>query len=100
MGLVYRNGRPYLYQSVRRGGRVTSEYRGSGPTALLIGRIEAGERQQAVDCEEDWKAERERMETEEQAVAEMFDRIATLAEAALVVAGFHRHRGRWRKHRG
>ena len=30
MGLVYRNGRPYLYRSVRRGGRVTSEYLASG----------------------------------------------------------------------
>src|SRR5262249_1606950 len=36
MALVYRNGRPYLYRSVRRDGRVTSEYRGSGEVAELM----------------------------------------------------------------
>jgi hypothetical protein len=30
MALVYRNGRAYAYKSIRRGGRITSEYRGSG----------------------------------------------------------------------
>ena len=44
MGLVYRNGRPYLYRSVRRGGRVTSEYVASGIDALLIDRLEGVER--------------------------------------------------------
>ena len=47
MGLVYRNGRPYLYRSVRRGGRVTSEYLGRGIDALLIAALEADDR----DCE-------------------------------------------------
>ncbi len=41
MALVYRNGRPYLYRSVRRGGRVTSEYLGRGIDAQLIAALEA-----------------------------------------------------------
>ncbi len=41
MGLVYRNGRPYLYRSVRRDGRVTSEYVAGGEDAFLIGALEA-----------------------------------------------------------
>ena len=36
MGLVYRNGRPYLYRSKRRGGRVTSEYVGITPEKHFI----------------------------------------------------------------
>jgi hypothetical protein len=40
MALVYRGGKPYLYKSVRRDGRVTSEYVASGESAVVISRIE------------------------------------------------------------
>ena len=43
MALVHRNGRPYLYRSVRRGGRVTSEYMGGGIDAQLIAALEDDE---------------------------------------------------------
>ena len=99
MALVYRGGRPYLYKSVRRGGRVTSEYVASGESAVLISRLEAAGRQREDDRREDWKTAVERMETEERAVAEMFDRIQSLADAALVLAGYHRLKRQWRKRR-
>ncbi len=44
MVLVYRNGRPRLQRSVRRGGRVTTEYVASGESAVLIARMGALER--------------------------------------------------------
>jgi hypothetical protein len=44
MTLVHRNCRAYLYRSLRRGGRVTSEYVGSGIDAPLIADLEADER--------------------------------------------------------
>ena len=40
MALVYRGGRPYFNKSVRRGGRVTSEYVASGESAVLISQME------------------------------------------------------------
>ena len=40
------------------------------------------------------------MEAEDRAVATMFDRIEDLAAAALVAAGFHRHKRQWRRRRG
>ena len=57
MGLVYRNGRPYLYRSVRRAGRVSSEYVGRGEDALLIAALETIERD-----ERDFERWRERNE--------------------------------------
>lgn len=44
MAVVHRNGRSYIYRSVRRNGRVTSEYGGSGECALLIAQMETIER--------------------------------------------------------
>lgn len=46
MALVDRDGRPYLYRSVRRNGRVTSEYRASGEAAVLIHALEAVAREE------------------------------------------------------
>jgi hypothetical protein len=53
LGLVYRDGRSYVYRSVWRGGRVTSEYRGSGEDALLIDALEKIE--QAERGSERWR---------------------------------------------
>jgi hypothetical protein len=44
MGLVFRDGGVYLYRSVRKGGRVTSEYVASGVDARLIAALEDMER--------------------------------------------------------
>jgi hypothetical protein len=99
MALVYRDGRPYYYKSVRRRGRVTSEYQGAGEAAVLMARLDAADRRRDEDRREDWKAEVERMEAEERANAEMFDRVQSLADAALVAAGFHRHKRQWRRRR-
>jgi hypothetical protein len=63
MALVYRDGRPYLYRTVRKDGRVTSEFRASGEAALLIDRIEAIERD-AQDYQR-WKERAEREEDRE-----------------------------------
>ena len=44
MATIYRNGRAYRYKSIRRDGRVTSEYGGSGEFAALMAEIDAHER--------------------------------------------------------
>jgi hypothetical protein len=99
MALVYRDGRPYYYKSVRRGGRVTSEYQAAGEAAVLMARLDAAFRQRDEDREEDWKAAVARLDAEERANAEMFDRVQSLVDAALVAAGYHRHKRQWRKRR-
>ena len=50
MATVHRNGRIYIYRSVRQGGKVTSEYGGSGESAWLIAQMERIRRDER-DCE-------------------------------------------------
>jgi hypothetical protein len=61
MALVYRNGRPYLYRSVRRGGRVTSEYVAGGIAAQLIAALETIDQDEAEF--QRWQAREERKKT-------------------------------------
>jgi hypothetical protein len=100
MALIIRGGREFYIRSVRRGGRVTSEYVGSGELAWL-----ADARAQNL------KAEREYRRRKLAAQLARWDRITAGVEAfvaladhvfraAMEAAGFHQHkRGEWRKRR-
>jgi hypothetical protein len=98
MSLVYRNGRAYLYRSVRRAGRVTSEYVASGIDAQLIAAVEADDRDNRRCDLEEVRAERRELDALERALDEMAGRARDLARDALTAAGYHQHhRGEWRK---
>jgi hypothetical protein len=100
MALVYRNGRTYIYRSVRRGGKVTSEYGGSGMDAYLIGRMEAIDRDKRYYNR--WLEDENRRKLDEldKALDELAAQGRALARDALTAAGYHQHdRGKWRKRR-
>ncbi len=99
MALIYRDGRPYLYKSIRKGGRVTSEYRASGESAVLINTMEAIEREEREY--ERWREQQEREEDRDRQreLDEWVADVRALAHAALETAGFHRHKGQWRRRR-
>ena len=100
MSLVYRDGRPYFYQSVRRAGRVTSQYVASGINAQLIAAIEADGRDWRRFDLERIRAERKELDDLERALDEMAERARALARDALSAAGYHQHhRGEWRRRR-
>src|SRR5262245_48324919 len=90
MHLVYRNGRPYLYRSVRRNGRVTSEYIISGEPAVSLARRYAQERD----------ADAARFDADRALEAELEDycaRVEELARATLYANGYHQHHRQWRR---
>jgi hypothetical protein len=100
MATVYRNGRPYIYRSLRRDGRVTSEYGGSGEDARLIGDLEAIERAERDALRREEHDERKRLDALDRILVELAGRARDLARDALTAAGYHQHdRGRWRKRR-
>jgi hypothetical protein len=99
MGWKRINGRSYFYRSVREGGRVRSEYVGGGEAGHLFAQLIAIDRQEREAEREDRRAERERFEGEERAIAEWFDRVEAVADAAMLAAGFHKHHGQWRRRR-
>ena len=100
MALIHRNGRTYIYRSVRQRGKVTSEYGGSGETARLIGRMEAIERDERECDRSREQAERRELDDLEEALDNLVIQANALARDALTTAGYHQHhRGKWRKRR-
>jgi hypothetical protein len=89
IAVVRRNGRTYIYRSVRRGGKVTSEYGGSGECSRLIGQMEAIDRDER-DYQR-WAEQKERSERDEfeDAIDKMVEQAQALARDTLTAAGYH-----------
>jgi hypothetical protein len=99
VGWKYINGREYYYRCEREGGQVTTTYLGRGELGLVAEILDAEERAEREAEREERRAEREEAEAEERAVAAWFDGVQAVADAAMVVAGFHNHKGQWRRRR-
>ena len=61
--------------------------------------LQAEDRQEREAAREAARAEREEADTDERAVSEWFDGVQAAADAAMVAAGFHRHKGQLRRKR-
>src|SRR5262245_20644102 len=93
-----RNG-SYYYRKEWRNGRCVSIYLGSGITAELISRFEAERKQQ---CAVERKRLRQRLaelQAEDAEADALSAEVEKMASDALIAAGFHCHRGTWRKRR-
>jgi hypothetical protein len=95
-----RNGSRYYYRTIREGGRVRSEYVGTGPeaeAAELVDRHRAAGREREAEA---WRECRRADEAADRALALAFGRVEMVARLALESAGFRRHkRGEWRRSR-
>jgi hypothetical protein len=96
-----RNGRgSYYTRSRRSGGRIIREYIGIGNYALVIADQDATERQQRqVEAARlrQQKATDQRLDTQIDDLCRLTDEAA---HAVLLAAGYHNHKGQWRKRRG
>jgi hypothetical protein len=101
MSWEHRKGhRRYYTRSRRMGGRIVREYLGCGQFAELTARSDEHAREvRTIAAKEE--AER-RFETI--ALSAELDRICQLSDclsrAVLLAAGYHEHRGNWRRRRG
>jgi len=99
MGWKRINGREYYYRSERVGGRVRSTYFGSGELATAVASLEAEAREEReAERRKQW-AERDQADAEERAISAWFDGIQAVADGAMRAAGFHKHKGQWRRKR-
>jgi hypothetical protein len=89
----------YFYRSRREGGRVRSEYFGTAESGLLMAQIITAYRQDRLLEKAVERDDREEFEQAEKAFVDWFDAIEHLATGAMVAAGFHKHRGQWRRRR-
>jgi hypothetical protein len=99
MGIVRRNGKLYYYENRRIGGRVVSEYMGSGGLALLA-------RDFAQENAYKKAAERERFRRKIEELAALdadldciFECVKALSTSEFILSGYHNHKGQWRKRR-
>lgn len=95
--MAWKNG--YYYRNRRQGGKVVSEYIGTGAAAELLAQLDAIE-------QEKLKFEREafrRLIAEQQAIDEQIDAVGdaltALVDATLLANGYRQHRRQWRKKR-
>lgn len=94
-----RGRRAYYYRKKRQGSRVRSIYAGSGPLAILALKHDTEERQRR---QAERNAMRASMETEtiiDRRLAEAESKVKAIVRAALKAAGYHQHKGTWRKKR-
>jgi hypothetical protein len=99
MGWKTINGHRYFYKLERVGGRVKSTYFGAGEGGSLMAEMVALERLEREADREQVREERAEADAEEQAVSEWFDGVEAVSEAAMIAAGFHKHKGQWRRKR-
>jgi hypothetical protein len=61
--------------------------------------MEASDREDEHELRNQRGAEREEYLAKGKAVAERFDDVQAVADAAIVAAGFHKHKGQWQRKR-
>jgi hypothetical protein len=93
-----RGGR-YYYQSVREAGAVRKKYIGAGELAELIAHADETIRRHREERRARAREELERMRGLVSGALELDEAVDALVGAHLVAAGFHRHRGEWRRER-
>ena len=94
-----RNGNLYYYRKRREGNRVVSEYVGKGAWIHAMATQEKRERDRLRY--ERWKQRQEIKEYEEMRnqLNRAMDSVRDLVQAALLLNGYHTHKGQWRKKR-
>ena len=91
-----RNGRDYYYRSVRKGGRVISEYIGAGELAALVARQDKIRQAERVAKRAERRRQIEAGALLDGEIAEYAELVRTLTAAALLASGCHRHKRQWR----
>jgi hypothetical protein len=101
MGLERRGpgGNYYYYRKRREGKRVRSEYVGGGAWAEAAAALYAAARQERAEARAVVKADLAEAAALDREVYRVLSLARDLAAAALEDAGYHRHKGQWRRRR-
>lgn len=95
MAWEQRGGRSYYYLKERQGGRVRSKYIGTGISAQIC----AANARDAQRERTARRAMRQGQAEVDRQLATAEATIAVLTDMTLYAAGFHKHKGQWRKKR-
>jgi len=93
-------GKRYAYRSRRVGGKVVTEYVGSGEVAGLIALLDAEDRAGRFDARQEEREDAEAEAERDRPLDELVAAVQREAEAYLLSRGFHRPgRWKWRRRR-
>lgn len=90
----------YYYQSKKVKGRVIKVYLGRGPLAVLAAQMDKRKQQVRKVEQLAWLNERSRIAAADQAVREARSLAELLVSSVLILDGYHRHHGEWRRRHG
>jgi hypothetical protein len=93
------SGRRYYYRRRKVGGRVVSEYIGSGYVADLAAQLDARDRLKQQAERERVRRDRAVQEELDEQVDEVGKQVTDLVTAVLLVSGYHTHKRQWRRFR-
>ena len=100
MGWVNRGEKRYFYRSVSVGGRSRKQYFGAGPAAELAAAADQQRQHLRVGERSGLRATEQAVDHACSLLHEAGQWTEVLVQAALLLAGFHRHdRGNWRRRR-
>lgn len=103
MALERRGNGLYFYRKERRGKRVFSVYCGGGEIALLIDKVDRLERERAAFKRNaslrSFEIEKEMFTEVDQVIEDFAEDAGELADAILLVRGYHKHSRTWRRRR-
>lgn len=97
MAWELRGNNIYYYRKKRIAGKVVSEYVGKEAVAGAIAVLDLEKRQERNREAEVVKKERAEFQLLEQHVTQVASFIKPIVEGVLVVSGYHKHKGQWRK---
>lgn len=89
----------YYYQSEREDGLVHKKYIGTGELAHIIAHADETRRRVRAEREAKERAELDEARSLASAGDELYEAAEVLAVAEMVAAGYHRHKGTWRRRR-
>ena len=92
-------GGKYYYRSRRVDGKSMKKYVGRGPVAELAARLDERARQGRRAERETRLAEQVQLTVADVAFGDARAVVGLLVQAALILSGFHLHRGEWRQRR-
>jgi len=95
-----RNGRAYYYRKRRIGRRIVSEYVGGGSVGQLAAEMDALAQAQRQERRAREQAERQKQQELDAELEEARAAVQAAVAATLQAAGFHRHKGQWRRRNG
>jgi hypothetical protein len=92
-----RNGTRYYYRKRREGGRVVSEYVGKGYAGELAQMFDGEDRQEAEHKRRELRKAQRTAAGIDAPMREAEELTRLILQAHLLLAGYHTHKGQWRK---